>query len=218
MPGKRITHQQCKVYMTLRKTGLNQTICAAKAGFSPRSGRNVEHKDILSFESQKKVLKKHNDPLEGVWQATLVPLLEQVPYLTSWTLLEHLQDQYPGQYPDSILRTVQRRTSKWRALYGPERDIIFRQLHAPGRQGLSDFTSLKDIEITISGQSFKHLLYHFRLAYSNWSFIKVIQGGESFTALSKSLQEALWSFDLSTVFRTVFYAHFCIFSYCTGDR
>ncbi len=204
--------------MTLRKTGLNQTICAAKAGFSPRSGRNVEHKDILSFESQKKVLKKHNDPLEGVWQATLVPLLEQVPYLTSWTLLEHLQDQYPGQYPDSILRTVQRRTSKWRALYGPERDIIFRQLHAPGRQGLSDFTSLKDIEITISGQSFKHLLYHFRLAYSNWSFIKVIQGGESFTALSKSLQEALWSFDLSTVFRTVFYAHFCIFSYCTGDR
>lgn len=24
--------------------------------------------------------------------------------------------------------------------------------------------------------------------------------------------------DLSTVFRTVFYAHFCIFSYCTGDR
>lgn len=78
MPGKRITHQQYKVYMTLRKTGLNQTICAAKAGFSPRSGRNVEHKDILSFESQKKVSKKHNDPLEGVWQATLVPLLEQV--------------------------------------------------------------------------------------------------------------------------------------------
>jgi hypothetical protein len=59
-------------------------------------------------------------------------------------------------------------------------------------QGLSDFTSLKGIEITISGQSFKHLLYHFRLAYSNWSFIKVIQGGESFIALSKSLQDALW--------------------------
>ena len=193
MPGKRITHQQCKVYMTLRKTGLNQAICAAKAGFSPRSGRNVEHKGALSSESQKKVSKKHNDPLEEVWQATLVPLLEQVPYLTSWTLLEHLQDQYPGQYPDSILRTVQRRTSKWRALYGPERDIIFRQLHVPGRQGLSDFTSLKGIEITIIGQSFKHLLYHFRLAYSNWSFIKVIQGGESFTALSKSLQDALWS-------------------------
>ena len=112
MPGKRITHQQRKVYMTLRKTGLKQTICAAKAGFSPRSGRNVEHKSILSSESQKKVTKRHNDPLTEVWQTTLVPLLEQMPYLTSWTLLEHLQDQYPGQYPDSILRTVQLRASK----------------------------------------------------------------------------------------------------------
>ena len=81
-------------------------------------------------------------------------------------MLEHLQDQYPGQYPDSILRTVQRRTSKWRALHGPEKEVIFRQLHAPGCQGLSDFTSLKGIEITISGQLLRHLLYHFRLAYS----------------------------------------------------
>ncbi len=68
-----------------------------------------------------------------------MPLLEQVPYLTSWTLLEHLQDQYP----DSILRTVQRRASKWRALYGPERDIIFRQLHAPGRPRFIGFYQLK---------------------------------------------------------------------------
>jgi hypothetical protein len=98
----------------------------------------------------------------------LVPLLEQTPYLTSWTLLEHLQDQYPGKYPDTLIRTIQRRISKWKALYGPEKEIIFRQIHVPGRQGLSDFTCLKNIEITICGQLFKHILYHFRLAYSNW--------------------------------------------------
>lgn len=82
--------------MTLRKTGLNQTVCAAKAGFSSRSGRNVERKSTLSSESRTKVATKRNDPLEKVWQEVLVPLLEQVPHLTSWTLLEHLQDRYPG--------------------------------------------------------------------------------------------------------------------------
>ena len=59
--------------------------------------------------------------------------------------------------------------------------------------GLSDFTELKDINVTINGQLFKHLLYHFRLAYSKWSYMEVIQGGESFTALSQGLQHALWS-------------------------
>ena len=29
-------------------------------------------------------------------------------------------------------------------------------------------------------------------AYAHWSHIKVILGGESFTALSEGLQEALW--------------------------
>ena len=194
MPGTRITRQQYKVYMKLRKSGLNQTIASAKAGFSERSGRNLENRGISpSRQNNVTSSKKQTNPLESVWESILVPLLEQIPHLTSTTLLEQLQDQYPGKYPDKILRTIQRRVSKWRALYGPEKEVIFRQLHAPGRQGLSDFTSLKGIDITIGGQAFKHILYHFRLAYSNWSFIKVIQGGESFSALSQGLQDALWS-------------------------
>ncbi|EER20829.1 integrase, catalytic region (plasmid) [Rickettsia endosymbiont of Ixodes scapularis] len=36
MSGKRITHQQAKVYMTLRKAGLKPSISSAKAGFSER--------------------------------------------------------------------------------------------------------------------------------------------------------------------------------------
>jgi len=96
MPGKRITRQQAKVYMTLRKSGLNQTICSTKAGFSSRSGRSIERMGVTAFTQKKQSSKKHSDPLEGLWESVLVPLLEQTPYLTSWTLLEHLQDQYPG--------------------------------------------------------------------------------------------------------------------------
>lgn len=68
---------------------------------------------------------------------------------------------------------------------------MFAQTHEPGRQGLSDFTKLKNMTITIAGMPFEHLLYHFRLAYSHWSFMKVIQGGESYAALAEGLQEAL---------------------------
>ena len=69
---------------------------------------------------------------------------------------------------------------------------MFLQKQTPGRMGLSDFTKLKKVTITINGEPLKHLLYHFRLIYSGWCHVKVILGGESFTALSEGLQDALW--------------------------
>jgi hypothetical protein len=62
----------------------------------------------------------------------------------------------------------------------------------PGVMGISDFTELKGVAITIHGQPFEHLLYHYRLAYSGWRYAQVIQGGESFIALSEGLQNALF--------------------------
>ncbi len=58
--------------------------------------------------------------------------------------------------------------------------------------GLSDFTLLKNVAITLLGQTFQHLLYHYRLGFSGWCYAKVICGGESFSALSTGLQNALW--------------------------
>ena len=46
--------------------------------------------------------------------------------------------------------------------------------------------------MTIAGVPFPHLLYHFWLAFSRWQYVKAICGGESFTALTEGLQEALW--------------------------
>lgn len=69
---------------------------------------------------------------------------------------------------------------------------MFRQTKEPGRLGLSDFTVLKKATITLAGDKFDHRLFHYRLAYSGWCYVKVICGGESFTALSTGLQNALW--------------------------
>ena len=48
---------------------------------------------------------------------------------------------------------------KWRALYGPDKEVIFRQNHPPGWQGLSDFTDASKLGVTIQQQPFDHLLY-----------------------------------------------------------
>jgi hypothetical protein len=126
-----------------------------------------------------------------VWEQDLVPLLERQPQLQALTLLEHLQEHYPGQYGRSILRTLQRRVQQWRATVGLAQEVMFDLEHHPGVMGLSDFTHFKQVEITIGGKPFEHLLYHYRLAYSGWQYVQVVQGGESFIALSEGLQNAL---------------------------
>ena len=68
---------------------------------------------------------------------------------------------------------------------------MFKIRHEPGEMGLSDFTHLKGVTITVKGVPFQHLLYHYRLAYSGWQYVQVIQGGESFVGLSQGLQNAL---------------------------
>lgn len=70
---------------------------------------------------------------------------------------------------------------------------MFKIKHEPGVMGLSDFTHLKNVTITIGGQPLQHILYHYRLAYSGWQYVQVILGGESFIGLSQGLQNALFA-------------------------
>ena len=69
---------------------------------------------------------------------------------------------------------------------------MFRQEKIPADMGISDFTQLNDVEITIARKPLDHRYYHYRLVYSGWTFVKIILGGESFAALSTGLQDALW--------------------------
>lgn len=179
--------------MEHRRQGDTQFVAAAKAGFSERSARRIEAAPVLpSQRDQKPRGRTRPDPLADVWRSELVPMLRAHPHLRATTLLEDLQRRYPERYPDRLLRTLQRRLATWRATEGPEREIIFRQEHPPGEQALSDFTDGLSLQVTIAGEPFVHLLYHFWLAFSGWQYVKAIQGGESFTALTEGLQEALW--------------------------
>jgi len=191
MPGKMITKQQIWNYMQSKENGKTQVVSAARAGFCERSARNIE---MNGFAPAKPVHHwcTRKDPFETVWMAEIVPLLEKNPRLEAKTILEDLQRKYPDQHPDNVLRTLQRRVQKWRALSGPSKEIIFRQNHPPGWQGMSDFTNANELGVTIQGVPFEHLLYHYRLVYSKWEAVSVVMGGESYTALAEGLQNALW--------------------------
>jgi len=190
--GKPITQQQARIYMSAKHEGCMQLSAAAKAGMSERSGRRIEKGEITPGLKSKRHWRTRKDPFAGVWEGEIVPMLKRNFKLQPLTLFEHLNGKYPGKFQQSTLRTFQRRVKKWKALNGPDKEVMFLQKQTPGRMGLSDFTTLKKVSITINGEPLKHLLYHFRLIYSGWCHVKVILGGESFTALSEGLQDALW--------------------------
>lgn len=192
MPGQRITDQQIRLYMSKRKQGHNQKVAAAKAGVSERSARRIDNGALSTSPHPRRHWRTREDPLIDVWQSEIVPLLEDNPELLPMTLLEYLDDNYPGRFGNTIQRTLQRRVKTWKVQYGPAREVMFRQIKQPGQMGISDFTTLKGVVITIAGKVFSHLLYHYRLVFSGWSYVKVTCGGESYTALSTGLQNALW--------------------------
>ncbi len=100
------------------------------------------------------------------------------------------------QHPDlgtGIRRTLERRMRAWKAEHGPEQEVIFRQTHTPGKMGLSDFTAMGKLGVTVAGEPLDHRLYHFRLAYSGFQHAHVVLGGESYVALAEGLQNALWT-------------------------
>ncbi len=176
--------------MKAREAGCQQEAAAAKAGISVRSGRRIE-KGEHQPGKQRPRWRSRPDPLAEVWASELEPLLRREPKLKPMTLFLYLQKKHPGQYSRSILRTLQRRVQQWRAKQGPAQEVMFPQEHRPGEQGLSDYTQLKRVKVSIQGKEFPHLLYHYRLAYSGWQFVQIVEGGESFVSLSECLQNAL---------------------------
>jgi len=191
MSGTHLTDQQIRLYMSKRKHHTQQT-AAAMAGLSERSARRIEHGERKPGPKPPRTWRTRPDPFADVWESELLPLLRHAPQLKAITLLGKLQQNHPGRFPYSMRRTLERRVRQWRALEGPEKEIFFAQEHLPGQRGLSDFTEMDSLRVTLAGAPFPHRLYHFVLAFSHWEYACVVVGGESFEALATGLQNALW--------------------------
>lgn len=191
MPGRHVTDQQMRLFMTLRQTH-SVPVAAAKAGISQATGYRLQNDPILPSQKKTPRNRRRPDPLADIFETDVVPLLRSAPGLRSVAIFEELLRRHPD-LSSGIRRTLERRIRAWRAEHGPEQEVIFRQTHEPGKMGLSDFTDMGKLGVTIAGQPLDHRLYHFRLAYSGFEHAHVVLGGESYVALAEGLQNALWS-------------------------
>jgi len=191
LPGRHITDCQMRLYMRLRQTQTTR-VAAARAGFGTASAYRFERDPRLPTQKKVPRGRRRPDPLAAVWESEIVPMLARAPELRAVAIFEEIRRRH-SEIGAGVRRTVERRVRAWRALNGPDRDVIFRQEHPPGRLGLSDFTDMRDLGVSIAGVALDHRLYHFRLAFSGWEHGHVVLGGERFVALAEGLQNALWA-------------------------
>lgn len=132
-----------------------------------------------------------HDDFEEVWESKIVPELEadDDAVFDATFLFEYLQDELPGHFPESKLRTFQRRVRDYRALKGPSKEVMFAQVHQPGRKAQLDFTRLKELGVTIRGELLDKLLFECILCYSGRRHVQLVPS-ESYEALACGTQGA----------------------------
>ena len=185
--------QDAEVLLMLRERakGRTQEQAAARAGMSVRTARAYERRGKLPSQLKPpRTCRSRPNPFADDWP-WIAAQLEQDAALQGQTLFRLLCERQPGRYQDGQLRTLQRQIAAWRAQFGPEREVIFPQVHAPGEAAQSDFTHMTSLGITLGGVPFPHLVFHLVLVYSNVEAVQICFS-ESFESLVEGFETCLW--------------------------
>jgi hypothetical protein len=186
-----IKDRQVKRLWRVLSSGNTLAQSADKANMDEKTARKYRRLGRLPSEvAPERSWRTREDPFIEVW-AEVHAQLQDASGLEAKTLFAWLQSKHPGKFDDSQLRSFQRGVKRWRATAGPAKEVFFSQVHHPGRLCASDFTHMKSLAVTIGGQPFDHLVYHFVLTYSNWESITICFS-ESFESLSEGIQNAVW--------------------------
>jgi len=186
-----ITDQQVRLLMKLLSEGkslIQAAVCAEMS--EPTARKYARSGHVPSEVAVRRTWRTRPDPFALVW-SEIEALLKQDNGLEAKTIFMVLRERYPGRFVPGQVRTLQRRVHAWKARSGPDKEVYFEQVHHPGVQAQSDFTDMRDLDVTIAGEPFGHLLYHFVLTYSNWEWAMICPS-ESFESLTAGLQGALW--------------------------
>jgi len=189
-----LTDAQVRLMRQKRMEDKTQEAAAAAAGMSERSVRTWQEGPLPSATRTPRDWRTRPDPFAEVWDAEVVPLLgaDEKGVLQATTLLELLQERYPGQFAPGQERTLQRRLRDWRALQGPRKEVFFEQTHVPGREAAVDFTHATELGVTIRGAALVHLYFQLVLSFSGWTWV-CLAFGETYEALVAGIQGALWA-------------------------
>ena len=187
-----VSDRQVKGLLKSMSQGKKLSYASQRADMCENTARKYFKSRKLPSESKKqRTHSTHTDVFSEVWPE-LVELLDVNASIEAKTLLEYLLFKYPENgFMPGHLRTLQRRVQKWKATSGKAKEAYFAQDHFPGKRCQSDYTSMNKLNITIAGEPFPHLLYHFVLTYSNWESADICFS-ESFESLSGGFQNALF--------------------------
>ena len=161
---------------------------ALKAGMSEKTARKYL-KQTTEEKISKPSIPKPN-PFEKHWQE-LTERLDKAPELQAQTLMTYLVESYPDLYKPGQIRSLQRRLKAWKAYHGADKPVIFRQTLKAGRQSQSDWTHMGSLNITINGEPFPHLLFHYLLPYSGFETFMICES-ESFETLTKGFEHGVF--------------------------
>jgi hypothetical protein len=169
----------------------NQKVAASKAGMDVKTARKYVKEGKLPSElKQPHKWRTKADVFEELWDE-IESYLSNSPRLQAKVMLEYLVQKYPEKVQHKHLRTLQRRFRNWRAEHGKGREVIFEQIHYPGRQSQSDYTRMGKLGVTILGEAFPHLIFHYMLVYSRWESVMICYE-ESFNSMVFGFEKASW--------------------------
>lgn len=188
-----VSDKQVHRYLKKRRAGASQEAAAAYASMSAKTARKWEYNLLPSMLDTPRHWRTRVDPLVDVWEKYVVPLLQKdgEGKLQATTIIEVLKLTEEIEIGDEHLRTLQRRLRDYRAVQGAPKEVFFEQLHPPGREAQIDFTHATELNVTIGGAPFPHLLFELILSCSGWRFVQVCFG-ETFESLINAVQDALW--------------------------
>lgn len=166
-------------------------VAAARSGMDRKTARKYVARGKLPSElKQPRTWLTRSDPFAEDWPEVVERLVD-APELESKALFEYLLACRPERYEPGQVRTFQRHVRRWRAQWGPPKEVFFAQEHRPGEALQTDFTWATTLGVTIGGLAFVHMLCHVVLPYSNWQWATVCLS-ESMAALRRGVQAAVF--------------------------
>ena len=93
-------------------------IAAAKAGFSTATAYRIEADPRLPSQKKAPRGRRRPDPLAGVWDSEIVPMLKAAPGIRAVAIFEEMCRRHPEIGP-GVRRTLERRIRAWRAVQRP---------------------------------------------------------------------------------------------------
>ncbi len=89
--------------MSYRQTH-ETAVAAAKAGFSTATGYRIENDPRLPSRKKASRGRRRPDPLAGVWDSEIVPILKAAPGVRAIAVLEEIRRRHPEISPVTLRR------------------------------------------------------------------------------------------------------------------